>query len=163
MWSPTRLNYQPNPLLCYINDLIIMTRTLGTGISIYADDAVIYCGNYDIFFARNRLEQALVEIDKWCKANYININVQKTKYCLYGSRSKLGKDHSTSLNFGIEKISKCHQYNYLGVTIDECLNLIRITIVFLRNTHINYTNLVSLENIWIRIHVFSSTSKLCYH
>ena len=113
----------PILFLCYINDLIIMTCTLGTGISLYADDAVIYCGNYDIFFARNRLEQALVEIDKWCKANYININVQKTKYCLYGSRSKLGKDHSTSLNFGIEKISKCHQYNYLGVTIDECLNL----------------------------------------
>ena len=113
----------PILFLCYINDLVIMTRKLGTEISLYADDAVIYCSNYDTYFVKCRLEHALTAVGKWCMSNYININVQKTKYCIYGSRSRLGEDANTFLNFGNQQILQCHQYNYLGVTLDECLNL----------------------------------------
>ena len=113
----------PILFLCYINDLAILTRNLGTSISLYADDAVIYCSNYEIYFVKNRLERALAAINEWCKANYININVQKTKYCIYGLRSALGKDEDIPLKFGNQHILKCHQYNYLGVHLDECLNL----------------------------------------
>ena len=72
--------------LCYINDLVITTRNLGTSISLYADDAVIYCCNYEIYLVKSRLERALVVINEWCKVNYININVHKNKivYMVYG-------------------------------------------------------------------------------
>ena len=36
----------PTLFLCYINDLAAMTNELGMSISLYADDAVIYCGNH---------------------------------------------------------------------------------------------------------------------
>ena len=74
--------------LCYINDLklVIKVRKLGIEISLYADDAVIYCGNYESHFVKRRLERALVSVNDWCLSNYININIQKMKYCIYGSR-----------------------------------------------------------------------------
>ena len=65
----------------------------------------------------------LVSVNNWCLSNYININVQKTKYCIYGSRCKLGDDTDTNLTFGNQQILKCHHYNYLGVNLDECLNM----------------------------------------
>ena len=47
----------------------------------------------------------------------------KTKYCIYGLRSRISNDTNTFLNFGDQRILKCQQYNYLGVFLDECLTL----------------------------------------
>ena len=60
---------------------------------------------------------------KWCTLNCININVKKTKYCNYGQRAKLNTDRDTPLAFGEQNKLRCHQYNFLGVHLDECLNL----------------------------------------
>ena len=84
---------------------------------------MIYCGNYESHFVKRCLERVLVSVNNWCLSNYININVQKTKYCIYGSRCKLGDDTDTYLTFGNQQILKCHHYNYLGVNLDECLNM----------------------------------------
>ena len=75
------------------------------------------------FFVKNRLERALVVVSNWCQHNFININVGKTRYCIYGLRSKVNLDSETSLKFGNQQINKCHQYKYLGVHLDECMNL----------------------------------------
>ena len=113
----------PTLFLCYINDLAITIQNVGTRISLYADDAVIFCSNYDTFFVKSCLERALSIVNDWCTSNYININIQKTKYCIYGVRSKLNHDTNTSLRLGEQFISRCHQYNYLGIYLDECLNM----------------------------------------
>ena len=76
----------PTLFLCYINDLAITIKQARANISLFADDAVIYCSNYDHFFIKARLEHMLGEIKKWCNCNRINMNIDKTKYCLYGSR-----------------------------------------------------------------------------
>ena len=113
----------PILFLCYINDLALLTRELGLNVSLYADDAVIYCSNFDSFFIKTRLEHALLKVKEWCTLNCIKINVKKTKYCIYGQRAKLNTDIDTPLVFGEQNILRCHQYNYLGVHLDECLNL----------------------------------------
>ena len=113
----------PTLFLCYINDLAITIKNVGTSISLYADDAVIFCSNYDTFFIKNRLERALSVVNDWCISNYININIQKTKYCIYGTRSNLNQYVDTSLCLGDQAISRCHHYNYLGIHLDECLNM----------------------------------------
>ena len=114
----------PALFLCYINDLALLIRHLDMHISLYADDAVIYCSNYDSYFIKTRLEQTLLEINDWCTINCININAQKTKYCIYGQRGKLNAITDTPLAFGEQSILSCHQYNYLGVQLDECMNMI---------------------------------------
>ena len=53
----------PTLFLCYINDLAITIKTAGANIGLFADDAVIYCINYDqFFFIKLRLEHMLEEI-----------------------------------------------------------------------------------------------------
>ena len=113
----------PTLFLCYINDLAITIRDVGTFISLYADDAVIYCSNNDLFLINNMLEQSLSVVHDWCMSNFININIQKIKYCIYGLRSTLNQNRVTQLRLGDQCISICHQYNYLGVHLDECLNI----------------------------------------
>ena len=113
----------PILFLCYINDLALLVRGHDISISLYADDAAVYCSNYDIFFVKTRLERVLIAISEWCTANYININVQKTKFCIYGLRSSIKDNGENFLRFGEKQILKCNQYNYLGVHLDECMNL----------------------------------------
>ena len=113
----------PILFLCYINDLALLSRDMGTNISLYADDAVIFCSNSNSDLVKTRLERALLGIKDWCVRNYININVKKTKYCIYGQRAKLNLESESPLSFGDQNIARCHHYNYLGVQLDECLNL----------------------------------------
>ena len=113
----------PTLFLCYINDLALMVRKLRLEVSLFADDAVIFCSNYDQYFIETRLERALKKIVEWCKKNFININISKTKFCVYGTKSRVDEvDISTIGEIG-NRISRCHQYCYLGVKLDECLTL----------------------------------------
>ena len=113
----------PTLFLCYINDLALEMRDLDTNISLYADDAVLYNSDCDLQHLKEHLETVLLAITNWSKRNYININVQKTKFCIYGYRSRVKKFHDASLNSEGQEIFRCHQYNYLGVLLDECMTL----------------------------------------
>ena len=77
----------PTLFLCYINDLAITIKQAGANIGLLADDAVIYCSNYDHCFIKARLKHMQGEIKKWCNWNCIDMNIDKTKYWLYGSRN----------------------------------------------------------------------------
>ena len=113
----------PTLFLCYINDLATSIKRMGVNIGLFADDAVIYCSNYDHFFIKARLENILVNVKAWCKLNCINMNVDKTKFCVYGSRKLVNTFTHNKIGPPDFQISQCHQYSYLGVTLDECLNL----------------------------------------
>ena len=110
----------PTLFLCYINDLAITIKQAGANISLFADDTVIYCSNYDHFFIKARFEHMLGEIKKWCNWNCININIDKTKYCLYGSRKMVNTFSDNIIGPPDCRISQCHQYNNLGITLNEC-------------------------------------------
>ena len=113
----------PALFLCYINDLALTVRRLGLDVSLFADDAVIYCSNHDQQFIQMRLERALSKIIYWCKANFININIGKTKFCIYGTKSRVEAIDINTIGEPESEISRCHQYCYLGVKLDEYLTL----------------------------------------
>ena len=113
----------PALFLCYINDLATMVKQSMLDVSLFADDAVIYCSNHDQHFIQMRLEIALSKIIKWCKGNFININIDKTKFCIYGTKSRVEEFAINTIGDIGNEISRCHQYCYLGVKLDECLNL----------------------------------------
>ena len=113
----------PALFLCYINDLALMVRQSRLNVSLFADDAVIYCSNHDQYFIQERLETALSKILKWCKENFINVNINKTKFCIYGTKARVDSFDVNKLGEVGNEISRCHQYCYLGVKLDECLNL----------------------------------------
>ena len=113
----------PTLFLCYINDVANTVKNLGMSISLYADDAVIYCGNYDSYFVNARLEEALSRVITWCNSNYININIKKTKFCIYGTRTNVSKFEQNVIRIDNRQIDRCQQYQYLGVVLDECLTM----------------------------------------
>ena len=65
----------------------------------------------------------MIIIGEWCMLNYININITKTKFCVYGKRSHVKLYRDEFIVHKDQKIMRCQQYNYLGVFLDECLNL----------------------------------------
>ena len=113
----------PTLFLCYINDLVFALRDIGVQILLYADDAVIYYGSSNIEHLHKVLELSIGSVNMWCLENHINVNLDKTKFCIYGSRSRVKTYNSDYVLLDDHKIMRCHQYNYLGVLLDECLNL----------------------------------------
>ena len=113
----------PTLFLCYINDIARLTRDLGVSISLYADDAVIYCANYEQFFLEERLKEALSKVADWCNMNFINLNIQKNKFCIYGTRAGVNRCTLETIGTNNCVIKRSQNYNYLGVILDECLNM----------------------------------------
>ena len=128
----------PTLFLCYINDLATVTQNLGMSISLYADDAVIYCSNSDSYFVHTRLEQSLLQVINWCNSNYININIDKTKFCIYGSRTKVDKFDYLTISANDKQIHRCYHYQYLGIILDECLSMKQNFNNVFKKFHIKY-------------------------
>ena len=64
------------------------------------------------FFIKARLEHMLGEIKRWCNLNCINMNVDKTKFCVYyGSRKMVDTFRDKTIGPYDCRISQCHQYN----------------------------------------------------
>ena len=113
----------PTLFLCYINDLALTLKNLDANVSLYADDAVIYHSDNTYPNLKPNLEKLFSMMCDWSKCNYVNINIQKTKFCIYGYKSRVRAIQDLSLSARGQKISRCHQYNYLGVLLDECMTL----------------------------------------
>ena len=58
----------------------------------------------------------------WCTQNHIKLNINKTKLCCYGSRHNL-KNCRIQCKLHDTPLSTNKQYTYLGVLLDETLNL----------------------------------------
>ena len=65
-------------------------------------------------------------LDNWFKENNLVINLKKgkTEYVLYGTSQKLKKKSNTNCNINGYNINQTHSYKYLGVTLDNKINLI---------------------------------------
>ena len=112
----------PILFLCYINDIVKVAYDCEIQISLYADDAVLYCTNSDRNILLHRMQHALDSVSAWCIANRINLNTKKTKYCIYGSRN-LMRQYDLALYFSDILLQRCKQYNYLGVLLDETMSI----------------------------------------
>ena len=112
----------PILFLCFINDITHAAHENGIKISLYADDAVVYITSNDQTTMQVQLQAAVTDVDKWCSLNRINLNVSKTKMCCYGTRHHL-ENFEIKLKLNDCELGKCKQYTYLGVILDETMNL----------------------------------------
>ena len=67
------------------------------------------------------MERALCRIIEWCNSNFININIDKTKFCIYGTKTRVNALEINTIGQQGNEITRCHHYCYLGVKLDECL------------------------------------------
>ena len=70
------------------------------------------------------MQASLKLLEKWCNTNGIYININKTRFMIFGSKVALAKVQHKEMKLLIDKqpISRVHNYCYLGVTLDEQLN-----------------------------------------
>ena len=107
--------------IVYINDLIYELKDCKVSITLYADDTILYTGHEDIYkaYAENLL--AMTVLYDWCNQNRLSINLNKTKHMA------IGKDCKNDLAIPSIKLNglkneNVHDYNYLGVIIDDKLS-----------------------------------------
>ena len=106
-----------------INDIISCVTDPTVQITFYADDAVIYTADQSPKIIKDKLQLVATKIHTCCDLNGVKMNVNKSKICVYGTRSMLDKGVDIDILIDNLKLSRCEVYTYLGVQIDECLTL----------------------------------------
>jgi len=89
----------------------------------YSDDtALLDLSNSDVVY-----NEQVSYFTQWCKDNFLNLNVKKTKEMVIDFRKKSLK--TPDLLIDDAKVERVHEYKYLGTTLDDKLS-------FDTNTHI---------------------------
>ena len=73
--------------------------------------------------AISHLENCAIDIKNWMDQNRLKMNSSKTEFILIGSRQQLEKSITSSLNVNGEVVELTNVIKYLGVHLDQQLNL----------------------------------------
>ena len=110
------------PLLyvIYAND--IATKIRKSKSIFYADDTVVFTHGKNIYEIEKSLQNDLDSLHSWFSDNGLFINLKKTIYTFYGSKSKLANVRDLSLTIENTNLERAVNYTYLGITLDEQLS-----------------------------------------
>lgn len=115
--------------LIFINDLLNLN--FRGQISAFADDIALFYSGKDPATIAEIINEDLILLNNWVKANKMQVNVSKTKFINFdfvGFELPVPlKYHINGCNFNLglcncEEIEKVNSYKYLGVTLDEKLS-----------------------------------------
>ena len=84
MWCAQGSILGPILFLIYINDLILVSSALKC--IMFADDTNLFLTGNSIVDVERRMNEELVLINSWFKANLLWLNVKKTSYIIFGHR-----------------------------------------------------------------------------
>ena len=85
-----------------------------------ADDTLLICKDDVPTKVTEKAQKAFQKIHKWCQANKLNINMDKTKYMIV---RHMKVQHEPELKIGQGKINTVHHYEYLGIILDDKLSM----------------------------------------
>jgi hypothetical protein len=109
----------------------LLINEVGTDLSqckiiLYADDTVIYFSDKNASIIESTLNEEVNRIAIWMRDNHLTLNLKKgkTDFVLYGTAKKLSKElHKINVHINGEKVNEATKYMYLGVLLDQHLNL----------------------------------------
>ena len=118
----------PLLFLIYMNDIHLVTEKFSS--ILYADDTTLdspLC-SFDVM-ANNRsynkdtigqnINCELKKVTDWLSINKLSLNVKKTKFMIFHYRQKNISQYIPEIMIGGMKIERVHDFNFLGLTIDE--------------------------------------------
>ena len=88
----------------------------------YADDTLLLNDGTTIAESIDNSQKALDNVVNWCRLNKMTINIGKTKFMIV-TPSNSTYTVTKNLYIGCTKLSQVHTYEYLGVVIDDKLNM----------------------------------------
>ena len=112
----------PLLFLTYINDFGNCLQTLK--VQHYADDTVIHIAHHPGDRDTSNLINADLElVRQWCISNKLSLNAKKTKAVTFTTRALQKRLIHPKLVIGNDKIENAPSYKYLGITLDNRLDL----------------------------------------
>ena len=109
----------------------------------YADDWWPFCSDSEQENAFNRLQESIVKLEKYFSLNRLILNDIKTGIINFSRKIDKHLLHSKIILVGSSKFEKSNQYNYLGVTVDEQLDVQTENKTVLKKTAAGVTTIVS--------------------
>lgn len=108
----------------YINDLAMLK--LNSNLILYADDMIVFTSDTNWTRIEPNPLEDIQKIDHWTVFNRLTINFTKSKFQLFGNKSKLNQICCPpALNVGTETLERVTFYDYLGVILDPELKFER--------------------------------------
>ena len=101
--------------IVYMND--IRSALKHCNYLLHADDTVLYLTG-DLTICTDNLCDDLSGFKGWCDRNQLTINIKKTKYVIFGLKSKTRKINNHILSINNNRLEKVNSYKYLGLTLD---------------------------------------------
>ena len=105
--------------IIYVND-ILKSLNKDNSIFMYADDMLVTAQNINCEEMNKELQCKMNSVMSWCTDNKITINREKTKFMLVSSKTST---HIPILNIGNEPMKNVTHYEYLGMILDNKLNM----------------------------------------
>ena len=85
----------------------------------FADDTTIYVTGESLIDSFKCLNNDLITLVEWFKANCLSLNLQKTKYMLFHTKDR--SKHTPELIVGNYKIERVNAAKFLGIVLDDKL------------------------------------------
>ena len=101
--------------IVYVND--IETSLQNCKYLLYADDTVLYVTG-ELHRSTIEMQSDLSRFKSWCDRNQLTMNIKKTKYVIFGLKSKTRKIGNHSLFINNNKLERVISYKYLGLTLE---------------------------------------------
>ena len=110
----------PLLFLCYINDMELSISS-ECKLLLNADDSAILYSNKDPWVISDKLGLELEMCSKWLVDNKFSLHMGKIEYIIFGSKQKLRKINTFSVECNGHTIKAQHLVKYLGLTLADQL------------------------------------------
>ena len=88
----------------------------------YADDTSAFTTDKDVKKLNDIMNTGLDKLNTWFQTNKLSLNLKKTNYMLFGTRSKTSQlKDQFKLSISNTDINQVDAFKFLGVTIDQNL------------------------------------------
>ena len=112
----------PLLFLIYINDLRYATEK--SLVHHFADDTNLFVSSRSLKTLRKTMNKELESLYDWLCANRLSLNVAKTEFLLLRNNLNEGKNFNFTLRLNNKILHESHYIKYLGIFINNKLNLI---------------------------------------
>ena len=110
----------PLLFILYINDIVLCSKLLK--FILFADDTNLFFSSKSIKDLQNIINTELDKLSNWFRIIKLSINVSKTKFILFGRRSKFCCNPNFCLKIDSKIIEQVKSTKFLGIFIDVDLS-----------------------------------------
>ena len=109
----------PLLFIVYMNDICKTSNLLS--FILFADDTTVFYSDNDIKRLCAVMNEELIEVSNWFKANKLSLNAAKTNLMFIGTQHQLNNISDCNIFLDGCKLTRVQDAKFLGITLDENL------------------------------------------